>query len=60
MIVLTALSLLVGGFMLGVCFGATAVEDVDGDLRLPEGWWILPGAVMAGLLVAACVTGFMG
>ncbi len=47
------LALLVGAFVAGVCFGATAVEDVGGDLRLPEGWWVLPGAVMGGLLMTA-------
>lgn len=39
MIVLLALSTLVFAFMGGVSLGAAAVEAVDGELRLPDGWW---------------------
>lgn len=38
-------------FMAGVCVGAGAVED--GEAALPEGWWMLPGAVVGGALWAA-------
>ncbi len=44
-------------FCVGVCFGAAVTEDFDGELRLPSGWWVLPGAVMGGLLMAAAVVG---
>ncbi len=55
MTALVGLSGLILSFLIGVCLGATAVEDVEGELRLPSGWWILPSAVMAGLLAAAAL-----
>lgn len=40
-------------FCVGVCLGAAATEDMDG------GWWVLPCAVMGGLLMAAvCWSGW--
>lgn len=32
---------------------ACAVRDEGGELVLPAGWWVLPGAIMGGLLIAA-------
>ncbi len=55
MTVLIATSALILVFMIGVCLGAFTVEDVDGELRLPAGWWVLPAAVMSGLLTAAVI-----
>lgn len=54
---LIGIAALIGAFLLGVCLGAAAVEEVRGQLRLPEGWWVLPGAIMGGLLMAAVVVG---
>lgn len=57
MIGLIGVAALLGAFLVGVCLGAAAVEDVGGELRLPAGWWVLPGAVLGGLLMAAVVVG---
>lgn len=55
MMVLIGLSMAIFAFMAGVCIGASAVEDVRGEPRLPGGWWVLPGAIMGGLLTAAAI-----
>lgn len=55
MIVLLGLSTLIFTFMGGVCYGAAAVGGEGDDARLPSGWWVLPGAIMGGLLVAAAL-----
>ncbi|SIQ22179.1 hypothetical protein SAMN05421641_1055 [Paracoccus thiocyanatus] len=57
MIALIGVAGLVLAFLTGVCLGAAAVEDVDGELRLSAGWWVLPGAILGGLLMAAVVVG---
>lgn len=55
MMLLTALIGIIAAFCSGVCVGAIATEDVDGELRLPFGWWVLPALVMGGLLLAVFV-----
>lgn len=55
MIAVTVLCGLIAAFMGGVCLGAGAVKDVAGEPRLPAGWWVLPGAVMGGLFLAAFI-----
>ena len=45
----------IGAYLLGVCRGAAAVEEVRGELRLPDGWWVVPAAAMGGLMMAAIV-----
>ncbi len=57
MMVLIGIAGVILAFCAGVCLGAAAVEEVRGDLRLPEGWWVLPCAVMGGLLMAALLVG---
>lgn len=47
------LAFVVLSFAIGVCVGASAVEVVDDEPCLPSGWWLLPGAIMGGLVWAA-------
>lgn len=53
MMVLIWLSVLIGVFSAGICWGAAMADDFNGKIRLPAGWWVLPAAVMGGLLMAA-------
>lgn len=53
MTVLIGLSVLIGAFSAGICWGAAMVDDFNGEIRLPTGWWVLPGAIIGGLLMAA-------
>lgn len=53
MTVLIGLSVLIATFSAGILWGSGMVEVVRGELRLPAGWWVLPAAIIGGLLMAA-------